>query len=41
MYTAYGIVTLYELPWWPFSTQVERVLSQPVYCAATTATHRE
>jgi len=24
MYTAYGIVTLYEWPWWSYSTQVER-----------------
>jgi hypothetical protein len=36
MYTAYGIVTLYEWPWWPYNVQVERErvlsLSQPVYC---------
>jgi hypothetical protein len=24
MYTAYGIITLYEWPWWSYSTQVER-----------------
>jgi len=24
MYTAYGIVTLYEWPWWSYGTQVER-----------------
>jgi hypothetical protein len=40
MFTAYGIVTLFEWPWWSYSTQVEREgslslslsLSQPVYC---------
>jgi len=43
MYTAYGIVTLYKSSWWTSSTQVERepqVLSQPVYCSATTTTYR-
>ena len=24
MYTAYGIVTLYEWPWWSYGTQSER-----------------
>jgi len=41
MYTAYGIVTVYEWLWWSYSTQFWRVLSQPVYCTATTITHRE
>jgi len=27
MYTACGIVTLYEWPWWSYSTQVERELN--------------
>ena len=26
MYTAYGIVTLYEWSWWSYSTLVEREL---------------
>jgi len=44
MYTAYGIVTLYEWSWWPNSMQVERelsVLSLTVYCTTITCTHTE
>jgi len=31
MYTAYGIVTLYEWTWWSCSTQVERELCLNLY----------
>ena len=39
MYTAYGIVTVYEWSWWSYNTQVERELSALQNSLSTNVLH--